>query len=196
MGKIPWRSARQPTPVFLFGESPWTEEPGGLQSMGSSRVRNNWVSKHTSGSNNTEGWWSYSSLGLKSNSSLARLKSRYCGGLREGCSPFWRLWGRICFLLFPTFLKPLVFFGTWTLPPSLAPQRKLVKSFSSCTSLTFSPASPLLLLRILLTTLDPPRIQDTFLPLFGSPGYQPIFHLQCKFPFIMEPNIHPSEIRA
>jgi len=24
----------QPTPVFLPGESPWKEEPGGLQSMG------------------------------------------------------------------------------------------------------------------------------------------------------------------
>ena len=29
----PWRRAWQPTPVFLPGESPWTEEPGGLQSM-------------------------------------------------------------------------------------------------------------------------------------------------------------------
>ena len=29
-GKIPWRRAWQPTPVFLPGESPWTEEPGGL----------------------------------------------------------------------------------------------------------------------------------------------------------------------
>ena len=29
---------RQPTPVFLLGESPWTEEPGQLQSMGSQRV--------------------------------------------------------------------------------------------------------------------------------------------------------------
>ena len=28
----------QPTPTFLPGESPWTEEPGGLQSMGSQRV--------------------------------------------------------------------------------------------------------------------------------------------------------------
>ena len=28
----------QPTLVFLFGESQWTEEPGGLQSMGSQRV--------------------------------------------------------------------------------------------------------------------------------------------------------------
>ena len=26
------------TPVFLPGESPWTEEPGGLQSMGSRKV--------------------------------------------------------------------------------------------------------------------------------------------------------------
>ena len=25
-------------PVFLPGESPWTEEPGGLQSMGSRRI--------------------------------------------------------------------------------------------------------------------------------------------------------------
>ena len=31
--KIPWRRAWQPTPVFLPGKSPWTEEPGGLQSM-------------------------------------------------------------------------------------------------------------------------------------------------------------------
>ena len=34
----PWRMAWQPTPVFLSGESPWTGEPGGLQSMGSQRV--------------------------------------------------------------------------------------------------------------------------------------------------------------
>ena len=30
VGKILWRRARQPTSVFLPGESPWTEEPGGL----------------------------------------------------------------------------------------------------------------------------------------------------------------------
>ena len=33
IGKIPWRTAWQPTPVFLPGESPWTEEMGGLQVM-------------------------------------------------------------------------------------------------------------------------------------------------------------------
>ena len=37
MGKIPWKKAWQPTSVFLPGESPWTEEPGGLQSIGSHR---------------------------------------------------------------------------------------------------------------------------------------------------------------
>ena len=35
--KIPWRRSWQPTPVFLSGESPRTEEPGELQ-----RVRHNW----------------------------------------------------------------------------------------------------------------------------------------------------------
>ena len=32
--KIPWRRPWQPTPVFLPGEPPWTEEPGGPQSVG------------------------------------------------------------------------------------------------------------------------------------------------------------------
>ena len=34
-GRIPWRRAWQPTPVLLPGEPPRTEEPDGLQSMGS-----------------------------------------------------------------------------------------------------------------------------------------------------------------
>ena len=33
----------QPTLVFLPGESPWTEEPSGLQSMGSQRVGHDWA---------------------------------------------------------------------------------------------------------------------------------------------------------
>ena len=53
VGKIPWRRAWQPTPVFLPGESPWTEEPGRLQSMGLQRVGHNQVTKdmHTQGMN-------------------------------------------------------------------------------------------------------------------------------------------------
>ena len=34
-GRSPWRWAWQPTAAFLSGESPWAEEPGGLQSTGS-----------------------------------------------------------------------------------------------------------------------------------------------------------------
>ena len=37
----PWRSAWQPTLVFLPGESPWTKEPGRLQFTGSQRIRPN-----------------------------------------------------------------------------------------------------------------------------------------------------------
>ena len=35
----PLKKGMATTLVFLLGESPWTEEPGGLQSMGSQRVR-------------------------------------------------------------------------------------------------------------------------------------------------------------
>ena len=42
VGKIPWRRVWQPTPVFFLRESPWTEEPGGLQSIESQRVGCNW----------------------------------------------------------------------------------------------------------------------------------------------------------
>ena len=40
-------------PSILAGESPWTEEPGGLRSMGSQRVGHSWVIKHTK---DGEGW--------------------------------------------------------------------------------------------------------------------------------------------
>ena len=41
VGKIPWKRAWQPTPVFLPG-IPWTEERGGLQSIGLHRVGHDW----------------------------------------------------------------------------------------------------------------------------------------------------------
>ena len=43
----PLEEGIQPTPVFLPGESPWTEEPGRLQSKGSQRVRHDWAIKHS-----------------------------------------------------------------------------------------------------------------------------------------------------
>ena len=39
VGIILWRKPWQPSPVFLPGESAWTEEPGGLQSMGVTKSR-------------------------------------------------------------------------------------------------------------------------------------------------------------
>ena len=48
LGKIPCTRAWQHIPVFLLGESPWTEDPGRLQSMGSERVRHDWATKHNS----------------------------------------------------------------------------------------------------------------------------------------------------
>jgi len=39
-GKIPWRRAWKPTPVFLPGKSPWTEQLGRLLFMGSQRFGN------------------------------------------------------------------------------------------------------------------------------------------------------------
>ena len=42
--KIPWRRAWQPThSSILAWRIPWTEEPAGLQSMGSQRVRHDWA---------------------------------------------------------------------------------------------------------------------------------------------------------
>ena len=44
--QIPWRRAWQPSPVFLPGESPWTEVRGSLESIRSQRVRNDLVTKY------------------------------------------------------------------------------------------------------------------------------------------------------
>ena len=42
VGNITWIRAWQPTPVFLPGQSLWTEEPTGVQSTGSRRVWHDW----------------------------------------------------------------------------------------------------------------------------------------------------------
>ena len=46
VGKISWKRKWQPTPVFLPGESPRTEESGGLQSIESQRVGHDRMTKH------------------------------------------------------------------------------------------------------------------------------------------------------
>ena len=48
LGRSPGEGEWLPTPVLLPGESPQTEEPGGLQFMGWQRVRHDWASNtHT-----------------------------------------------------------------------------------------------------------------------------------------------------
>ena len=44
-GRSPGEGNGKPTPVFLPWKIPWTEEPGGLQSMGSQRVEHNLAPK-------------------------------------------------------------------------------------------------------------------------------------------------------
>ena len=72
VGRFPWRRAWQPTPVFLPGESPWTEGPGGLQSMGSQRVTHDWATKHYT----TQAWKHYT----------WKLGCNYSSNLKEICS--------------------------------------------------------------------------------------------------------------
>ena len=55
--KMPWKREWQPTTVFLSGESQWTEEPGGIQSMGSQRVRHDWATKHNTTQTFRAHWW-------------------------------------------------------------------------------------------------------------------------------------------
>ena len=52
----PWRREWQPTPVILPRESPWTKEPGELQSIGSQRVRHDWATKHKTAQPIAKSW--------------------------------------------------------------------------------------------------------------------------------------------
>ena len=47
VGKIPWRKGMATHSSILAGRILWTEEPGGLQSMGLQRVRHDSATKHT-----------------------------------------------------------------------------------------------------------------------------------------------------
>ena len=47
LGRFSGGGHRNPTPVFLPGESPWTKQPGALQPMRSQRVRHDRATKHT-----------------------------------------------------------------------------------------------------------------------------------------------------
>ena len=75
VGEIPWRRAWRSTQVFLPGEFLWTEEPGGLQSMGLQRVGHDWVTKQTQHSSNWVRirYWNREVVSFNSLSSFLRL---------------------------------------------------------------------------------------------------------------------------
>ena len=58
VGKIPWRRAWQPTPIFLPGESHGqTEEPGGLYSIRLQRVGQDWSNSACTHDRKAGGIW-------------------------------------------------------------------------------------------------------------------------------------------
>ena len=65
--------------------SPWTEEPGGLQAMGSQRVRHDWASMHTHTHTHTQGKGEKVQLYLEI-SSLQRAAGLL--GILSGTAPF------------------------------------------------------------------------------------------------------------
>ena len=73
---FPWRRAWQPTPVFsiLVWRIPWTEEPGGLQSIRSQRARHDW-------SSNTLATWGKELTHWKRPRCWVRLRLRWLDGI-------------------------------------------------------------------------------------------------------------------
>jgi len=89
VGKIPWRRAWQPTPVFLPGKCPWTEEPwqGRMGFMGSQKVRHNWATKHSTATSQgtpgvTRSWERLRRILLYS-------FQRECGSTKTFISDYW-----------------------------------------------------------------------------------------------------------
>ena len=56
LGRSPGGGHGNPPPVFLSRESPWIEEPGGLQSTELRRIGHNWATKHST-ADGTNDWF-------------------------------------------------------------------------------------------------------------------------------------------
>ena len=66
------RRAWQPAPVLLSGESPWAEEPGGLQSMGLQRVGHDWVTEQHQSAKKKKGGKIHSHLVARSKEKFSK----------------------------------------------------------------------------------------------------------------------------
>ena len=93
VGKIPWRRAWQPIPVFLPGESPWAEELSGLQSIGL-QTQLKWLSIHT-------------------DTTLGQSHGKHRGDwrllLREDLRKTWKPWPHAVFILHHLWVSDLGF---------------------------------------------------------------------------------------
>ena len=126
--KIPRKRAWQPTPVFLPGESPWTEEPGGLQSMGSQRVGHDWATRHTQCEigplSDKTLLWCYTPLGanLSHRPLTSKEKRTNFYWVYPACHVFGASKSRVVFLYTPT--SSLAF---TLVPPSIVPVSSTLK---------------------------------------------------------------------
>ena len=96
LGKAPCRRAEQPTPVFLPGESPRTEKPGGLLSMGWQRVRHDWATKHSTESTTQSLLGKHTSQGSAAHGDLELLDIQWVCILVERPHPAVALLGSCC----------------------------------------------------------------------------------------------------
>ena len=120
IGKIPWRTAWQPTPVFLPGESPWTEKPGGYLA-GKEFDTTEWLSTapHTS---------SDQSIGASASASVLSMNIQ--GWFSLGLTALISLFYRICFITFLAF--PLSIFMLLHFKIDCRQQYMSSKYFSIC----------------------------------------------------------------
>ena len=87
-GRSPLEEEMATCPSILDWEIPWTEEPGGLQSIGSQRARHNWTHTHTHTHTHTL-YLVSSSVRFWRGWFALQLRSRCCWGpkLRNFCPP-------------------------------------------------------------------------------------------------------------
>ena len=81
---------------FLAWRIPWTEEPGGLQSMGSQRVRHDWTTKHSTGEEYTGTCWDQPELSWDSSKRAA-----FCHCLMTDHLPVMLHWMNCSLVLIP-----------------------------------------------------------------------------------------------
>ena len=100
LGRSPGGGHGNPLQYYCLGESPWTEEPSGLQSRGSQRVRHDWATPHR-----VQWWESYFCRHVDSDLLVSfswwcrtHLRGSHLPGKETDVhlpSPIWHVWGML-----------------------------------------------------------------------------------------------------